>query len=75
MTTKTKRNLAVSGVTVFGAALTTLIAARFAPEPESAAATAEPSVISSVSPAINAEIHEQIKPTETESKSTVSAPL
>lgn len=75
MTMKTKRTLAVGGGTVFCAALAVLIATRFAPEPETTPIASEPSAAtSSVNLTINAEIHEQSKPTEAESKPTVNVP-
>ncbi len=75
MTMKTKRTLAVGGGTVFCAALAVLIATRFAPEPETTPIASEPSATtSSVNLTINAEIHEQSKPTEAESKPTVNVP-
>ncbi|MCM1168127.1 MAG: hypothetical protein NC401_19250 [Ruminococcus sp.] len=70
MTMKTKRTLAVSGGTVFCAALIALIAARFAPEPEAAApVTSDTNTTSSVNLTINAEIHEQ-KPIENKAETS-----
>ncbi|MDE7231274.1 MAG: hypothetical protein K2N56_12400 [Oscillospiraceae bacterium] len=75
MKMKTQRTLAVSGGTVFCAALAVLIATRFAPESETTPIASEPSATtSSVNLTINAEIHEQSKPTEAESKPTVNVP-
>lgn len=67
MTMKTKRGLAVGGGTVLCAALAILIAARFAPEPETTAPdTSDTSSTTSISMEISTAKREETKPIEIE---------